>query len=556
MSRGRRSPVLHGVSVIALVVGLAITGLLAFAASEVRAANEDRLLEERGHVTATIAEAAITNLQAPLTTAAALMDATRGDETAFLRQMQPSLENRVFRSASLWRLDDLRAPIVVRGAPPELANEGPETIRAVFARAERVRASTRPLVVQDLLDPPERRLGYAVAAPAARSPYAVYAETALPRRRQADIASQSGFDNLGYALYLGRRDDPSRLLASSDGRGVPRDARRVTEVVPFGDRSLFIVITPLDDLGGDLLRRLPAIIVAAGIALTAALTLLVERVGRQRARAEGLARDLEVAAAENERLFTEQREIALTLQRSLLPPRPPTIPGVETAARYEAGVQGTEVGGDWYDVIPLASDRLLFSVGDVCGRGLGAATTMAALRYAIRAHALDGLGPAEILGRLGPHFGPGSEERFATVVCAVLDTTHAELTVARAGHPDLLLVTGSEAAYLGAPVGPPIGVDGDATYREVVASVPMTGAVLAFTDGLVERRGRHLDEGLERLARSAVHHDGSASGLVDGAVTDLEAGEGEDDVAVLAVRWTRAVTIPRPPRTQRDPAHA
>jgi serine phosphatase RsbU (regulator of sigma subunit) len=556
MSRGRRSPLLHGVSIIVLVAGLAITGLLSFAASEVHDANEDRLLEQQGQVAATIARAAVPNVQTPLATAAALMDATRGDETAFLRQMAPTIESRQFASVSVWRLDDLSAPIVVRGAPPELASESPETIRAFFERTERARSQPRPLAVKDLLDPPERRLGYAVVAPAPSAQFAVYAEAALPRRRQANIARDSGFDNLGYALYFGRAEEPARLLASSDGRGVPEDVRRATEVVPFGDQSLFIVVTPLEDLGGDLLQRLPLIILGTGVVFTIALTLLVERVGRQRARAEGLAQDLEVAAAENERLFTEQRDIAVTLQRSLLPPSPPTIPGVETAARYEAGVQGTEVGGDWYDVIPLAPDRLLFSVGDVCGRGLGAATTMAALRYAIRAHALEGLGPAEILGRLGPHFGPGSEDRFATAVCAVLDTTRAELTVARAGHPDLLLVTGSEAAYLGAPVGPPIGVERDAVYREVVATIPVTGAVLAFTDGLVERRGRHLDEGLDRLARSAANHDGSAAGLVEGAVDDLAATDGEDDVAVLAVRWTRTVTSPQPPRTQRDPAHA
>jgi serine phosphatase RsbU (regulator of sigma subunit) len=540
------------VSIVVLVAGLAITGLLAFAASKVHDANEDRLLEQQAHVAATVARTAIPNIETPLATAAGLMDATGGDETAFLRQMAPSIASKQFASASVWRLDDLSAPVVVRGAAPELASEPPGTIRGVFDRARQ----TRGLVVEDLLDTPERRLGYAIVAPAPSARYAVYAEAALPRDRQARVASDSGFANLGYAMYLGRTEEPSNLLASSNGRGVPEGVRRATDVVPFGDQSLLIVVTPLDDLGGELLQRLPWILLVSGVVLTIALTLLVERVGRQRARAEGLARDLESAAAENERLFTEQRDIAVTLQRSLLPPRPPTIPGVETAARYEAGVQGTEVGGDWYDVIPLASDRLLFSVGDVCGRGLGAATTMAALRYAIRAHALEGLGPAEILGRLGPHFGPGSEDRFATAVCAVLDTTRAELTVARAGHPDLLLVTGSEAAYLGAPVGPPIGVDGDVTYREVVATIPVTGAVLAFTDGLVERRGRHLDEGLDRLARSAVTHDGSAAGLVDGTVGDLVDGDGEDDVAVLAVRWIRTVTGPEPPRTQRDPAHA
>jgi serine phosphatase RsbU (regulator of sigma subunit) len=546
------------VSVIVLVAGLVVTAALALGAREVHEGNEDRLLDQRAHETATIARAAIQNVQVPLLAAVGLAEATNGDADAFVRQMGPLIESRRAVSASLWRVDaDPAAPRATRGAAPELASEPAARIAAVLAEAER----SRGLTIVDLLDGPERRIGYALVAPAASARYMVYTEAALPRDRKARIASNTGFDDLAYALYLGRTEDPQRLLASSSGGAVPPDVRRAAESLPFGSSHILIVISPTQDLGGALLARLPGLLAVGGVVLTLALTLLVERVGRQRARAEHLAFELEIAASENERLYTEQREIASTLQRGLLPDRLPTISGVETAARYEAGVEGAEIGGDWYDVIPLGPDRLLFSVGDVCGRGLGPATTMAALRYSIRAHALEGLGPAAILDRLAPHLEPGRDDRFATAVCAVLDVSRRELTVSRAGHLDLLLVTGARgdtarADYIEAPVGVPIGVQPDVPYREVIVSLPPSGTVLAFTDGLVERRGENLEIGLDRLARSAVAHAASPTDLVDGTVADLAHGPGSDDLAVLAVRWEGAPTARRPPRTQRDPARA
>ena len=142
-------------------------------------------------------------------------------------------------------------------------------------------------------------------------------------------------------------------------------------------------------LAGSLPRDLPWLIGIIGVLLSVAAALLTLRLTQRRRSAEELAGRLEVTASENRRLYAEQRTIAQTLQHAMLPEVLPQIPGMLASARYEAGEQGVDIGGDWYDVIDLDDGRLLLVVGDVSGRGLRAASTMAALRYAIRAYAAE-----------------------------------------------------------------------------------------------------------------------------------------------------------------------
>jgi serine phosphatase RsbU (regulator of sigma subunit) len=255
----------------------------------------------------------------------------------------------------------------------------------------------------------------------------------------------------------------------------------------------------------------------------------------------------------NRELYTEQREVAETLQRSLLPQELPTIAGLQVAARYEAGVEGTEVGGDWYDLVPLSPDRLLFSVGDVSGRGLEAAATMASLRYAMRAYALEGTAPAGILQKLTLLMSVGRNELFATVICGLVDAGTGTLDIARAGHPDLLVVEPSNTRYLGAPLGPAIGLFRGHRYESTIVSLVDGTTYLAFTDGLVERRREHLDTGMERL-RLAPDPGSSIDRMVVELVEEL-APNSSDDIALLALRWTDAPrrTTTEAPMTGRAP---
>ena len=531
LSRARPVRRLHGITVIVVVVGLLITAGVTIGSWVVHDRNEDRLLDQRGHEAATVAASSVGSLQGELAAASIAAEAGGGDGTLFTQLLQPLVApGGRFVSASVWPLDASDPqPRVVVGAAPALSGE------SATARREYLDAVPgKSLAIRDLLGNDERRLGYAYAIPGAKS--VAYVEAALPRNRRARIASDSAFAELDYALYLGNRPTPSHLIASSSGLGLS-DRRTATESVEFGDSEILLVVSPRGELGGGLLALLPWVLAALGVLLTLIASFVTERLIRRRERAEELSDRLEEVAEENAELYASQRDIAQQLQRSLMPRSLPHFAGLEAAARYEAGVAGTEVGGDWYDVLPIAEDRVVFSVGDVCGRGLAAAVQMASLRYSIRAYALEQPDPASILDKLAAMMDTTPDDNFATVVCGTLDTTDGTLTVARAGHPDLLLVDHGDARYLDVPLGPPVGVDSRWSYTSVTHVLPDGATLLAYTDGLVERRREHPDVGRERLRGTAIT-DLPPQELVSHLVDSLVDG-GEDDVAVLALRWRR-----------------
>jgi serine phosphatase RsbU (regulator of sigma subunit) len=251
-----------------------------------------------------------------------------------------------------------------------------------------------------------------------------------------------------------------------------------------------------------------------------------------------LAQRLEVTASENERLYAEQRGIAQTLQHAMLPDSLPRIPGMQASARYEAGEQGVDVGGDWYDVIDLGGRRLLLVVGDVSGRGLSAATTMASLRYAIRAYAAQDDGPTEILNKISRLLDVTESGQLATVLCAMVDTEQRRLTVTSAGHLPPLLISDGAGQFVDTEVGLPVGVEAGTSYRSTTVTVPPSATVVAFTDGLVEKRGESLDEGLERLRVTATRHHAGLPELLGALVSELVNGRSADDIAIVGVRWT------------------
>jgi anti-sigma regulatory factor (Ser/Thr protein kinase) len=535
---------LHPLTVLVVVVGLLVTGALVIGSWVVHDNNEQRLLDQRVHETATVAASSISGLTGQLAAASVAAETGDGGDN-FRGFVGPEIASGRFASASAWPLgSDEPQPTMVVGAPPRLASQ-PADVRNAFLRD----AAAHPgaIAIHDLLGSRPRRLGYAFTFPGAGS--VAYVEAPFPENRRARIASDSAFSDLDYALYLGTEPRPSHLIASSSGRGIDA-SRTASDVVPFGDSKLLLVVSPTGELGGTLLAALPWVLGALGIVLTAIAAFLAERLIRRRERAEELSDRMEEVAEENAALYASQRDIAQQLQRSLMPRSLPHFSGLESAARYEAGVTGTEVGGDWYDVLPIAEDRVVFSVGDVCGRGLSAAVLMASLRYSIRAYALEQPDPATILDKLNAMLGTITDDNFATVICGTLDATAGTLTVARAGHPDLLVVDRHGAHYLDAPLGPPVGVDASWSYASITRVLPADTTLLAYTDGLVERRREHLDIGLERL-RAAALADLPLADLVGHLVDTLVVG-GDDDVALLGLHWTGAGTAPAPPADDPD----
>jgi serine phosphatase RsbU (regulator of sigma subunit) len=226
--------------------------------------------------------------------------------------------------------------------------------------------------------------------------------------------------------------------------------------------------------------------------------------------------------------------VAQTLQHALLPGTLPVFAGLELAVRYVPGVDGVDVGGDWYDVIDVGDGKVMLIVGDVSGRGLRAATVMAALRYAIRAYAADGDSPDLILLKLSKLINVG-DGHFATVLCGLVDVAERRITFANAGHPSPLLITGATAELVSTKVGVPVGVEANG-YPTVTVNIPPHAILMAFTDGLFERRGESPDVGLARLRDASIGYE-SLSDLLDGVLHSLTPDGGNDDTAILAVTW-------------------
>ncbi|MFF1835569.1 SpoIIE family protein phosphatase [Streptomyces sp. NPDC058231] len=264
-----------------------------------------------------------------------------------------------------------------------------------------------------------------------------------------------------------------------------------------------------------------------------------------------------------------ERELSLGLQRSMMPSLGPEIPGMTVAARYVPTGGGLQVGGDWYDMIPLPNGRIALVIGDVQGHDVRAAGLMGQLRIALRAYASEGHRPDAVLSRAsrflcglaGAH---GDEKdtgaRFATCLYAEADPETGTLDIARAGHPDPVVISADGTAVIRQTAGGlPLGVETDADYPTTQVVLEDGETIMLCTDGLIETGGHDMATGWVRLRPVLEQHSGDLEKLADALVQAVHgptshyttgplADRREDDIAVLLLR--REVGIPRlaPPR--------
>ena len=237
-------------------------------------------------------------------------------------------------------------------------------------------------------------------------------------------------------------------------------------------------------------------------------------------------------------LLRQQTEIAHTLQRSLLPASLPQVPGAEVAVRYLPGTEGVDVGGDFYDVIPLPSGRIGLVVGDVMGRGLRAAAVMGQLRAAVRSYSLEGHPPAALLSRLDLLVGTLEEGMLVTALYGEWDPSRRLAIVSCAGHmPPLVRLPGQAPAFLELDPGLPLGV-GAQDYSETEVALPPGSLMLGFTDGLVEGPDLSVQDGMAQLLAAMVDTEG-AMDACDAALAALRplsaTRKYDDDTALLAL---------------------
>ncbi|XIE77574.1 SpoIIE family protein phosphatase [Streptomyces sp. SBR177] len=240
---------------------------------------------------------------------------------------------------------------------------------------------------------------------------------------------------------------------------------------------------------------------------------------------------------DNARLYTTQRHAARTLQRSLTNHALPDVPGLELTGRY-LPASDHDVGGDWFDVVPLPDGRTALVIGDVMGHGIHAAAVMGQLRTAVRTLARHDIPPAEMLRSLDAVVDDLGEDEMATCVYAVYDPAAAHWTIARAGHPPPAAVTpDGTVTFLDGPPGTPLGTGAHAFGAEEVA-LPAGGLLVLYTDGLIETRDRDLDDGMARVAAALRAMDHPLDALCDRLLAGLPEGPAQDDVAVLLARTT------------------
>jgi two-component system, chemotaxis family, sensor kinase Cph1 len=254
-----------------------------------------------------------------------------------------------------------------------------------------------------------------------------------------------------------------------------------------------------------------------------------------RAHEVAAARELaaQLGAARLERAEQDDR-LATALQRTLLLERLPEVPGLALAARYLPSAHDV-VGGDWYDLVLLPSGRVSVVLGDVAGHGLTAAAITAQLRHALRAHLLRDLGPAGALAALNELVARLLPDELATAVVAEVDPGTGEVAVATAGHLPVLRVGPDGAEHLDTERGPALGLVDEAGYREVRFTLSPADQLLLYSDGLLERRGASLEEGLAALRAAAAEVRGTDPGtLADDVLGALDPPDA-DDVTLVAL---------------------
>ncbi len=259
--------------------------------------------------------------------------------------------------------------------------------------------------------------------------------------------------------------------------------------------------------------------------------------------AEDLARRAALAL-DNAKLFESSRDMAITLQKSLMPAGLPVIPGLDIAARYRAGGEGAEVGGDFYDVFPTGSkdEGWAAVIGDVCGKGAEAAALSALARHTIRAANVNLRKPSRILAFLNHLVIQGAYQRFITVAyCRIRPTQDGiQLSLGRAGHPPpLLLRRDGRVVALGRP-GTLIGVTPEPNLTDQVIQVHPGESLVLYTDGVTEARGLEGRFNQSRLEEELAKCTGlgavDIADHLESAVLDFQTHLSHDDMAILVIR--------------------
>jgi phosphoserine phosphatase RsbU/P len=268
-------------------------------------------------------------------------------------------------------------------------------------------------------------------------------------------------------------------------------------------------------------------------------------------------RELLVAKQRAERSEERAQALARTLQSTLIPPSPPSLPGLDVSAAYRPAGDGEEVGGDFYDIFQIASGDWVVALGDVCGKGVDAAVVTALVRYSLRALSVQQELPSDVLHALNDILIAQGTDRFCTVVLVRLrlDPDGWLATIASGGHPLPLHASATDTVRPVGETGSLIGVLTTIAAQDTEVRLVPGDSLVMYTDGVTE--GRHDGEfyGEERLEAAVRTHRAATrpAEQILGDVLDFQDGTARDDIAVVAVRVPPLPSVPTPPSAPARP---
>src|SRR3954471_7169040 len=527
----RRQP-LRVATLIALVLALAVTGAVTWAVHLAVRDQEHRLLKERTAEVGLVFHSAVAAIGPTLNEQGTVLRVTHDSVAAYQEAADAAVKITPGQNTFAWlRPQSSGAGFFVVAASGNglhagdvITDERVQTLHTAMGAA---------VVVPTRVIGSARLLGFALGSPAAPAGTVLYRESALGPVAPPRQAGTAPFSELDVVLYATSGVDPTQVLVSTTKRFPLRGQTRSLPI-EVGSANWLMSVRARTPLVGRLTSDAPWLALGVGVIGALLIAAVVEVSARRRNAAIAL--------------YEAEHQVAETLQRSLLP-QLPSMPGLELAARYLASGAGQQVGGDWFDVFPITGGRVGLVVGDVIGHDLNAASEMSQIRSALRAYAVDGDAPAQVITRLDRLVDALRLTQLVTVFYGVLDvpddTGHRTLRYTNAGHlPPMLrradgrvdMVAGGGSAVLGAPI--PI------EHTESELTVGPGDLLVMFTDGLVEVPGGSLDDGLAELADTVAAHAGQdAEAMCEHVLAGVSGRTLRDDIALLAVRVTTSADV-------------
>ncbi len=507
-----------------------------------------RLLNERSAEVGLIFATSVSNITSAMNSFLAVLRVTGASPASFARAATSQLTGPTASrmSVALLRPDEQGGYQVLAARGPAVAGRqslGAERVRALNAASALTGSRAGlPVPTRIIGSGTDRFLGFAMQAkgiPGGPSNLLLYREFFLGPLSAGQQSSNAAFHELAVVLYAAPRIEPRQLLISTVGGPIRSDGAKFV-AQNAGAGTWLLGVRAKSSLVGGVAENAWWTVLLAGIAISVLLATMIEFAIRRRETA------LSLYAAEH-----QQAEM---LQRSLLPTLPP-LPGLELAARYQAGGVGQQVGGDWFDAFPLDDGGVGFAIGDVIGHDVQAAAAMSQIRAALRAYAFGGAAPAQVLTQLDRLVMTFEVTQLVSVIYGVLGPVDGAgrrmLRFANAGHlPPLLQGPDGQVTVLSGGTSVVIGAPFAEARDQDELLVEAGSTFLLFTDGLVEAPNRSLSDSIPELARTVGQHqpgDG-CDALCDRVLATRADQTLRDDVALLAVRLLHA------PASQRLPA--